>query len=194
VHGTEKDRLRKELLAVRAELSREEIDVARAKGRELLAARARERNWRTVAAYVPLRTELGSLDLLDELTAHGVRVLVPLLTDDRDLDWQVWDSDAPVDPMEPAEGAGERALGVAAIAEAEAVIVPALAVARHGGTRLGRGGGSYDRALTRVRPGADLVALVYDGEVFSSLPADTWDRPVTHALTPTGWVELDAAR
>ena len=193
MQGTEKDRLRRELLAVRGGLSRDEIDSARTKVRDLVLARSRERGWRSVAAYVPLRTEPGSTELLDELTASGVRVLVPLLADDRDLDWQEWDPAAPIDPLEPAESAG-AALGTAAIAQVDAVIVPGLAVARDGGTRLGRGGGSYDRALTRARPDADRIALIYDGEVFHDLPADDWDVPVTAAVTPSGWVELNAAR
>ena len=192
MQGTEKDRLRRELLAVRGALSRDEIDTARAKVRDLVLARARESRWRSVGAYVPLRTEPGSTELLDELTGSGVRVLVPLLADDRDLDWQVWDPAAPIDPLEPAESAG-AALGSDAIKQVDAVIVPALAVARDGGTRLGRGGGSYDRALTRVRPDADRIALIYDGEVFHELPADDWDVPVTAAVTPSGWVELHEA-
>ena len=189
MQGTEKDRLRRELLAVRGELSRDEIDSARAKVREFVLARARERGWQSVAAYVPLRTEPGSTELLDELTTSGVRVLVPLLADDRDLDWQVWDPAAPVDPLEPVDSAAE-ALGSGAIAEVDAVVVPALAVARDRGTRLGRGGGSYDRALARVQPEAERIALLYDGEVFHELPADEWDVPVTAAVTPSGWVQL----
>jgi 5-formyltetrahydrofolate cyclo-ligase len=190
VHSAEKDRLRRELLTVRGDLSRAEIDDARARVRAIVLDRAREHGWRSVAAYVPLRTEPGSVELLDELTADGVRVIVPLLRADRDLDWQVWDPQAPIDPMEPAESGGEGALGTDAIATVDAVVAPALAVARDSGTRLGRGGGSYDAALARVRPGTEIVALVYDGEIFHDLPADDWDVPVTAAVTPTGWAQL----
>ena len=44
-------------------------------------------------------------------------------------------------------------LGVDSVAEADLVLVPALAVGADG-TPLGRGGGSYDRALARVPAGA----------------------------------------
>ena len=57
-----------------------------------------------------------------------------------------------------------RPLGAAAIAEADTVFVPALAVARDG-NRLGRGGGSYDRALRRVPAGVPVVALLFDDEL-----------------------------
>jgi 5-formyltetrahydrofolate cyclo-ligase len=71
------------------------------------------------------------------------------------------------------------------------VLVPALAVARDG-VRLGRGGGSYDRALARVAPGTPRVALLFDGELVDALPADPWDVPVTDAVTPAGWRALPA--
>jgi 5-formyltetrahydrofolate cyclo-ligase len=78
---------------------------------------------------------------------------------------------------------------VAAIGEADAVLVPALAVAADG-TRLGRGGGSYDRALPRVRPDAPIVALLYSAEVRAELPSEPWDVPVTAYVTPDGWYPI----
>lgn len=99
------------------------------------------------------------------------RVLVPVLLNDRDLDWRDWN-----DP-------GGR-LGVAAIADADLVIVPAVAVDRTG-VRLGRGGGSYDRALARVRPGVPMIALLHDGELAHRLPAEPHDIRVSAVMTPT---------
>jgi hypothetical protein len=54
------------------------------------------------------------------------------------------------------------------------------------GNRLGRGGGAYDRALTRMRPGAFAVALVYADDVVDAVPVDSWDIPVAIAATPRG--------
>ena len=59
--------------------------------------------------------------------------------------------------------AGER-LGVDAVATADAVLVPGLAVSSRG-ERLGRGGGSYDRALGRVPVGTFTCVLLHDEEV-----------------------------
>jgi 5-formyltetrahydrofolate cyclo-ligase len=69
------------------------------------------------------------------------------------------------------------------------VIVPALAVDRRG-VRLGRGGGSYDRALSRVPVGTPIVAALYDGELLDALPADPHDVRVTGVATPAGLVRL----
>ena len=125
-----------------------------------------------IAAYEPLRTEPGSVELLAALTDAGWEVLVPVTLPDRDLDWRVWRDD--------------RLLGPDAVASAALVLVPAFAVDA-AGNRLGRGGGSYDRALTRVPAGVPVVAVLFRGEVLDRVPTDAWDRPVTAAVTPDGW-------
>ena len=127
----------------------------------------------TIAAYEPLRTEPASTELLLGLAELSRRVFVPLTLDARDLEWLEWGV-----PAEP--------LGRSAITEADLVLVPALAVSPDG-TRLGRGGGSYDRALRRVRRGVPVVALLFADEVVASLPRAPWDVPVTAVVTPTGW-------
>lgn len=166
-----KQALRDELLQERRMLTPAAIESARLAVRSSVLDRQAVAGWTTVAAYRPLRTEPGSIELLSELVARGVRVLVPVTQPDRDLDWVALP--------------GDIALSVSAIAAADAVLVPALAVAEDG-TRLGRGGGSYDRALARVRGGVPIAALVYDGEVRARLPRDPWDVPVTAYVTPAG--------
>ena len=172
---TAKSAARARFLATRASRPAGEIAAARA----TIAARvlARASDWRAVAAYRPLRTEPGSAELLDGLVEAGIRVIVPVLLDDRNLDWTTWPS------------LSDR-LGVSAIADVDVVLVPALAV-DSGGARLGRGGGSYDRALARIDSSTPTIALLFDGELVESLPADPWDVAVHAVVTPTGWHDLD---
>ncbi len=82
--------------------------------------------------------------------------------------------------MEPSE----PARGVDAVARAALVLVPALAVDTRG-NRLGRGGGSYDRALARVGPRVPVIALLNDGELLDHVPAAPHDRPVSMAALPS---------
>jgi 5-formyltetrahydrofolate cyclo-ligase len=130
---------------------------------------------RTVAGYVPLGTEPGGAPLPDALAEACDRLLVPLMLPDRDLDWIVYDDDTQ--------------LGPDAIAEAELVIVPAVAVDRSG-IRLGRGGGSYDRALARVPDGTLVVAALYHDELVAALPFEDHDRRVHAVVTPAGVTRL----
>ena len=52
------------------------------------------------------------------------------------------------------------------------------------GNRLGRGGGSYDRALARVGPLIPVIALLYDDELLGRVPAEPHDTPVRAAVRP----------
>ncbi|WP_460460971.1 5-formyltetrahydrofolate cyclo-ligase, partial [Angustibacter peucedani] len=113
---------------------------------------------------------------------------------DLDLDWAADGArHVPGTGVDDDEPAGAR-LGPDAVARAAVVVVPALAVSRDG-TRLGQGGGSYDRALARVPAGALVVALLHDGELVDAgeLPAERHDRPVDVVVTPTAVVRTTAA-
>jgi 5-formyltetrahydrofolate cyclo-ligase len=182
--------LREEILADRVAMTAADRDAA---DEALVAAAcALVRGAERVAAYVPLPGEPGGVGLAGALMAvlPPSGLLLPALRPDRDLDWAAHDGSlvAGATLGRLREPAGVR-LGVAAIATADVVLVPALAVDRLG-TRLGRGGGSYDRALARVRPGVPVVALLYPGEIMPELPVEPHDRPVTAALTPAGLVRL----
>ena len=170
--------IRAALLEARRRRPAGELAAQRALLRTIVLARSAQAGWRCVAGYEPLRTEPGSTELLAGWQELGVTVLVPIVLPDDDLDWVRWHPDPEPRPS----------LGPAAITRAEAVFVPALAVATDG-TRLGRGGGSYDRALARVGD-VPVVALLFDGELAENLPRDPWDRPVTAVATPSGWTDL----
>jgi 5-formyltetrahydrofolate cyclo-ligase len=144
----------------------------------------------TVAAYVPVGPEPGGPDLPRVLAAAGARVLLPVLLPDNDLDWAVYTGDLTPGRLGLSEPAGPR-LGVDGLRSADLILVPALAVDRSG-RRMGRGGGSYDRAL--IRAAAPVIALLHDNELISEVPAEPHDRPVHGVITPTGgYVTLPVA-
>ena len=65
------------------------------------------------------------------------------------------------------------------------ILVPALAVDRSG-NRLGKGKGFYDRFLAECNH-PKLIAVVFDDEVFDSIPTEPFDKPVDGVVTPSGW-------
>jgi 5-formyltetrahydrofolate cyclo-ligase len=148
---------------------------------------------RTIAAYVPEETEPGHGRLPAAYTQLGARVLLPVVPGEgHELRWAVDTGRLSAGRFGLQEPVGPR-LGPTAIGTADVVVVPALAVARDG-VRLGRGGGYYDRALRYVRPGATLVAAVFDDELFDALPAEPHDHLVTAVVTPSGgWQALGPA-
>jgi 5-formyltetrahydrofolate cyclo-ligase len=181
----EKATLRTVLLARRAARSPEERAAA---ARSLAAALAsRLADVAVVAAYVPTAEEPGHDRLPGALPG---RVLLPVVpARGRELSWAEYDGRLVAGRFGLQEPAGER-LPATALARADVVVVPALAVATDG-TRLGRGGGYYDRALAHARPDAVLVAAVFDDELLEALPAGAHDRRVTAVVTPSGgWRQL----
>ncbi|MFJ6610161.1 5-formyltetrahydrofolate cyclo-ligase [Streptomyces sp. NPDC091289] len=184
-----KSSLRRELLAARALLTKE--DAVRAAA--VLAAEAlglpELADARTVAAYVSVGREPGTRALLEALRGRGVRVLLPVLLADNDLDWAVYEG--PEHLLPAGRGLLEPdgpPLGPAAVLDADTVLLPGLAV-DGAGMRLGRGGGSYDRVLARLTAAGahpSLVVLLYDDEVVARVPSEPHDHPVDAVVTPAG--------
>ncbi|MFD9392686.1 5-formyltetrahydrofolate cyclo-ligase [Streptomyces sp. NPDC060000] len=190
---SDKRMLRRGFLAVRNKLTTDDVRAAAVS----LAERALElpelAHASTVAAYVSVGTEPGTLTLLDALRARGARVLLPALLPDNDLDWGAYAGEGSLARVQHGgrtallEPTGER-LGPDAVTAADVVLLPGLAVDERG-MRLGRGGGSYDRVLARLahagaRP--SLVVLLYDAEVVERVPEEAHDRPVHTVVTPSG--------
>ena len=189
-NGVAKTALRDQVLAARRRRPLGE----NARAARDLAATALEwdvvRRAATVAVYVSVGAEPGTGLLLDALVDAGKRVVVPVLLPDNDLDWAVYSGAdslvrAPRGLFEPV---GAR-LGVDAVRTADVVLVPGLA-ASPAGDRLGRGGGSYDRALARVPAGTPVALVLYDDEVGRAVPTDPHDVRVGFALTAGGVVAL----
>ena len=115
------------------------------------------------------------------LAAHGIRVLLPITLADLDLDWH--------DSADP----GATPLGTGAVALADLVLAPGLAVDR-AGTRLGQGGGCYDKALPRRRRGTPVVVVLHPGELAGDgaepLPREPHDQPVDAVVTADGVTDL----
>ena len=134
-----------------------------------------------VTSYVAVPGEPPTAPLNAALLAHGIRVLVPITLPDFDLDW--------ADAADP----GGAPLGRDAVALADVVLAPGLAVDRSG-TRMGQGGGCYDRALPRRRPGTPVVVVLHPSELLDAsaapLPREPHDQPVDAVVTAEGVTDL----
>jgi 5-formyltetrahydrofolate cyclo-ligase len=184
VHDIDKGGLRRRLVAARAAMSGSNRNEAGRLIRDHVLEMPEVAAAGTIAAYYSVGTEPDTRSLVFALWKRGSYVVLPVLLPDGDLDWASFegpDSLAPgprglLQPAEPVRGTGT-------VARADVVLVPALAVDRSG-QRLGRGGGSYDRALDRVGPQVPTIALLYDSELLPSVPTDEHDRPVRAVARP----------
>lgn len=151
----------------------------------------------TVCAYVPVRSEPGSDELLQRLHERCSRLLLPIVDSGADQPGPLrWGAYVPgqlaAGPFGLLEPTGP-ALPPTTLAEATVVFVPALAVDRRG-VRLGRGGGFYDRSLILRAADCMLVAVVRDSEIVEALPREAHDVQMTHALCPEhGLISLNGS-
>ena len=124
---------------------------------------------KVVASYISFGNEPGTESFNSVLLSRGVQLLLPHLLEDNSLEW-----------IDSKTG---KNFGITGISLAQIVVVPALSV-DESGTRIGQGGGSYDRAL-KLNSGWK-VCLLHDGEIFEGkLPQEIHDQKVNAVVTPT---------
>ena len=120
------------------------------------------------------------------------RALLPVLFDEAGAPlgaprWGLWEAGQALVTLgrPPAQPVGE-ARGAESLKEADLIVIPALAASADG-TRLGQGGGWYDRALMHRSPTTPVVAVIFDDEVVEAglIPAEPHDVPVDAIVTPT---------
>ncbi|MFT4265288.1 MAG: 5-formyltetrahydrofolate cyclo-ligase, partial [Nocardioides sp.] len=128
---------RDQFLTRRRRLGLSEIGDAAQRLAAVALAHPAVRRAATVAAYVSVGSEPGTGVLLDALRSSGRRVILPLLQPDDDLDWALDSGDLVRARRGLLEPTGPP-LGADAIAGADLVLVPGLAVSPRG-DRLGRG-------------------------------------------------------
>ena len=181
----DKAALRDRLVAARRQLTPAERAGAGRDIRDAILSLPETQMAGTVAAYYSVGAEPETHGLLFALWKRGSYVLLPILLPDGDLDWASYEGPDSLrpgprglsEPAEPPRGAG-------AISSADLVLAPALAV-DHSGMRLGRGGGSYDRALARVGTPVPTMALVYDSEFVPHVPSGQHDQRVRMVARPS---------
>ena len=144
-------------------------------------------------APTPLEPDMSiALGLFD-------RALLPVLLDEAGAPlgaprWGLWEAGRALVTLgrPPAQPDGE-VLGAESLKEADLIVIPALAASADG-TRLGQGGGWYDRALVHRRPGTPVVAVIFDDEVLESgvIPTEAHDVPIDAIITPTHTIAANA--
>ena len=127
------------------------------------------------------------------------RSLLPVLLDEAGAPlgeprWGLWEAGRALVTLgrPPAQPDG-KARGAESLKEADLIVIPALAASADG-TRLGQGGGWYDRALMHRSPGVPVVAAIFDDEVLEAgvIPAEPHDVPVDAIVTPTRTITANA--
>ena len=137
------------------------------------------KNATNIASYISYGFEPETSDINQRLIKDGKKVFLPRLLENNDIQWVSWNGSS--ENLTKVEKIFEP-IGDAVEVELDVIILPALHVDRMG-NRLGQGGGSFDRVLSRSK--AFKIALLHHGELTSEiLPVQPHDEKVDAGATP----------
>ncbi len=136
-----------------------------------------------VAAYWPIRDELDCTQIVTRLQFEGWRVCLPVVVGNGlPLEMRIWEQGTPLFPA----GFGTLAPDDSAPrAVPDVVLVPLLGFDKHG-TRLGYGGGYYDRTVAAMARTPRLVGLSFSAQEVDFIPRGAHDYPLDSVVTERG--------
>lgn len=70
------------------------------------------------------------------------------------------------------------------VGDIDLILVPGVGFDKSG-NRLGRGGGYYDKFITRLGRKTLLVGVGYDFQLVEEIPANSWDKRLDYVVTPS---------
>ena len=193
----EKARIRDLVRATRCERTeraggapaRDEMQRAESGVNEQLRALIARLGVSAVSCFASTAREPGTRSFIRWACATGIDLILPVSRPDGLLEWVRPAGD------EYAAGAfgidepvGER-LPPEALASVDLIIAPACAVDTRG-VRLGWGRGYFDRTIGELATRPPLAVVVWDDEIFASLPREKHDVPADYLVTPTRTLEI----
>ena len=175
--------LRREAHAARAALSAEEREEAARVVARLFFEEIAYAPEDVIAGYWRIRDELDCQPILIRLMDSGQKVVLPVVQgQEAPLDLRVWEADQPLYEA----GFGTLAPSdLAPRAEPDIVLMPLLGF-DNAGTRLGYGGGYYDRTLASLGRKPMLVGLAFAAQEVPHIPREAHDVPLDALVTEQG--------
>lgn len=145
----------------------------------------------TVSGFAAIRDEIDPSALLDWLHREGFKLALPVMEGRaKPLVMRAW---APGDEMSTVQWGIREPLATKAEVYPDVLLVPLLAFDRRG-SRLGYGGGFYDRTLQKLRARAAVTAvgISYNELEVDAVPHESYDQRLDWVLTPSGPIKCNA--
>ncbi|MGV3491142.1 MAG: 5-formyltetrahydrofolate cyclo-ligase [Devosia sp.] len=144
-----------------------------------------------VAGYWPIRDEMDVMGIVARLMDSGQPVCLPVvLGGEQPLEMRMWQDGAPLyeagyGTLAPADDA-PRAIP-------DVVLMPLLGFDRRG-TRLGYGGGYYDRTLASLAKRPRLIGFAFALQEIDAIPREAHDIPLDVIVTEHGVRSFEKAK
>jgi 5-formyltetrahydrofolate cyclo-ligase len=136
-----------------------------------------------VAGYWRIKDEMDCQPILVRLMDSQQPVCLPVVVgDDQPLELRLWEQGTPLyeagfGTLAPSE--------LAPLVEPDVIIMPLLGFDSRG-TRLGYGGGYYDRTLERLAKRPRLVGIAFAAQEIDAIPHEPHDVPLDVIVTEQG--------
>lgn len=187
-----KKELRQQLWQTRSAINPEDARSAALSAAQQLAGCVWIRRAQHIAVYLDYGSELQTAPLLEHLLASGKQVYVPKISGRNDMRFLCLDERTPLRQnrygiTEPAIQRPARSLR-----HMDIVLLPLLGFDQTG-TRLGTGGGYYDRALAFPRTFRRplLIGYGYACQKVESIPREPWDIRLDAVATEQGLFQFN---
>jgi 5-formyltetrahydrofolate cyclo-ligase len=180
---SEKAALRGRFRALRKQYRPEERSAAGAAVSRHIAAFLPFSSALSVAAFAAFDTEIPTDGVIRDLRERGAVVVLPRVGSGHDM---VFCEFSRLDDLATDRFGILSPDGAVFDGELDLILVPGLAFGRDG-SRLGWGGGFYDRYLNGLKgTRIQLCGVSFDTQVVDRLPNDAHDVRMTHIATPLG--------
>ena len=138
------------------------------------------------AAYLPIRSEISPLPLIVALYNAGEPTAMPVTpAEGNPLSFRRWGVG---DVLEDGPHGTRQPLASGTPVLPDVILTPLLAF-DSAGSRLGYGGGFYDRTIADYASRghkAIVIGLAYDGQKLDKVPVGPYDMPLDAVLCPSG--------
>jgi len=192
MNNDERQRLRKQILGARDQMSANERHEKSGSAIENFWSLPQMKHWSTLFIYVNFRSELETLELIHRCLSQGKRVAVPLVEASTFSMIPLLIQDPEKDLVPGYYGIPEpdpqKSLRVAA-REIDAAVIPGSVFDIQGG-RLGYGGGYYDRFLVNDAPQAKRIGFAFEMQVVENVPVQPHDQPLDILITEKRTVNI----
>ena len=174
-------RLRSELRARRRALTEQAQAAAAMATAQRITALPQWPHARRIAVYLAADGELDTGPLTDFARRQGKQLFLPVIQPDNSLHFARWHSEDSLtinnlgipEPGPDARRSPARELDI--------IFLPLVGFDRQG-SRLGMGGGFYDRSLEGIN-GPLLVGLAHSCQEAENIPQEDWDIPLDYIAT-----------
>ncbi|MFI3303247.1 MAG: 5-formyltetrahydrofolate cyclo-ligase [Rikenellaceae bacterium] len=140
----------------------------------------------TIALYVALADEISTLEVIERWYSQGKRIVLPRITGESSMVFYLYQEGClQRGRFGIAEPKGDNPIPHS---EIDLMIVPGVAFCRDG-SRLGRGGGYYDRYLSREDLNIYNIGICYSHQLLNTIPCESHDIILDMVISDNSEVE-----